>query len=362
MNSAVAPLTQLNLHLNEGSSTAARSCLATHPTPAGQCDPSPCLAVDQAEQAVRESLPLGLRTVVLTGGEPFCAPEWDTLLERLSALPVALAIQTNGSPLRPERAARLAALPRPPSLSVGLAFPDPFTQDEDHPAQLQVFKSAVQTVTLLSKAGLPVQTVFTLCRQNIALLPEMIRLSESLGARSVRFQLAQPAAESQSETEHSDLYIAEIIALGRRIERNYGVETRLPLYFDQPQAFRGLQTYTSSDGADHCTLLNSLSVLPDGQISLCETIAPFPELHLGRVSGEASIAQLWANHPLLTDLRARLPHQLQGVCSRCSFKQTCVGHCPLYTYTRSKSFTDPYWFCQAAEQVGLFPASRLLDD
>jgi hypothetical protein len=40
-------------------------------------------------------------------------------------------------------------------------------------------------------------------------------------------------------------------------------------------------------------------------------------------------------------------------------KVQCLGSCVAQNYYRSGNLTAPYWFCQQAYEMGLFPASRL---
>jgi len=41
-------------------------------------------------------------------------------------------------------------------------------------------------------------------------------------------------------------------------------------------------------------------------------------------------------------------------------KHRCLGACVGKTTYRSRDLFAPFWFCEAAEKAGLFPASRLI--
>jgi len=57
-------------------------------------------------------------------------------------------------------------------------------------------------------------------------------------------------------------------------------------------------------------------------------------------------------------LREGLPHRLTGICSRCIMRARCIGSCIAQNYYRDGSLWAPYWFCELADEAGLFPASR----
>ena len=106
-------------------------------------------------------------------------------------------------------------------------------------------------------------------------------------------------------------------------------------------------------------------MLPDGSYALCGIAATArasePSMIFGKV-GEMPLERIWHEHPTLRLLRGGIPDRLEGVCERCIMKTACLGNCPAENYQRTGSLWGPYWFCEAAEQVGLFPASRLIEN
>jgi hypothetical protein len=41
-------------------------------------------------------------------------------------------------------------------------------------------------------------------------------------------------------------------------------------------------------------------------------------------------------------------------------KRSCLGQCVAQNFYRKRSLFAPNWFCEQAEEAGLFPASRLV--
>ena len=49
----------------------------------------------------------------------------------------------------------------------------------------------------------------------------------------------------------------------------------------------------------------------------------------------------------------------RGICAKCLMKDQCLGACIAQNYYRTESLWAPFWFCDAAEEEGLFPETRL---
>jgi radical SAM protein with 4Fe4S-binding SPASM domain len=75
-------------------------------------------------------------------------------------------------------------------------------------------------------------------------------------------------------------------------------------------------------------------------------------------AGRDSLAKIWEYNPVLRQLRTGLPHRLTGICGHCLMKHQCMGACIAQNYYRSGDLWAPYWFCEQADVMGLFPASR----
>ncbi len=363
------PLTQLQFFLGNGCGVTCQYCrLSPLGAPVhfayGQ---EQYLSLEMMIQAIREALPLGLSMVRLSG-EPFLHLKFDALLDSLESLELGVTIETGGAGLSVSLAGRLARLPQCKVIiglgegSTGALDPRP-----NAPGDLQTASIAARR---LAQAGLAAQVVFTLTRQSIRRVGTVIQLAELLGASSLHFTGAQPeippfagaGSSRQPAALRTDiLTVEELIAFGRKVERELARTTRLLLSIDLPPAFRGLHPMARIDGQGRCAVLDSLSVLPRGEYALCGIAESVPELILGRV-GADPLATIWQAHPLLADLREWLPDRLEGICGRCIMKTACLGYCAAENYLRSGTFREPNWFCQAAEQAGLFPASRLIEN
>jgi SynChlorMet cassette radical SAM/SPASM protein ScmF len=368
-------LNTIYFYLNEGHNLACRVCWAQSRANLGlspdsgiqageQEDPLPAhgqLSPALFQQALQEGLALGLRSVYLTGGEPLLHPQLDTLLVMLEQHDLKVFIETHGEGLTPELAARIARMARA-NVAIDIDGADAATHDRLR-AKPGSFETATRAVRMFAKAGLKPQIVFSLVKENAAQMTDLIRLAEQLNAWSVRFFLVHPTATVQPPAMNapSPLEVEELIAIGRRVERELSQSTRLPLFYDQPPAFRGLNPQGPTQVHRRCGVLNAISVMSSGFYALCGFGGLSSDLVFGRV-GVHSLEKIWSEHPMLLVLREGIPGRLAGVCERCVMKTTCMGSCVVQNYITTGSFWGPFWFCEAAERASLFPASRLREN
>ena len=102
-----------------------------------------------------------------------------------------------------------------------------------------------------------------------------------------------------------------------------------------------------------------LGVLGDGSYALCGIGETVPEMVFGHASKD-SLADVWKSNPVLLEIREGLPRSLKGVCGDCVMKNICLGSCIAQNYYRSQDLWAPFWYCEEAQRLGLFPESRLV--
>ncbi len=349
------PLNQLYFYLTEGCNLACRHCWLA-PKFDADGDRYAHLPVELFETAVHEAKHLSLSGVKLTGGEPLMHPDFLDLLEIVRREELGLTVETNGLLCTPEIAAEMATFPRR-FVSVSIDGADAATHEWVRGVE-GCFEAACQAVRHLAVAGTRPQIIFSVMRGNADQAEAMVRLAEELGAASVKFNVVQPTARGE-KLHHADeaLSVDELIALGRRVDMELAPATSLRLFFDYPLAFRPLSRMASGDGCGICGIFGILGVIPSGHYALCGIGEQVPELVFGQV-GVDSLETVWRENEVLNAIRAGLPGDLQGVCESCLMKARCLGSCVAQNYYRSGDLFAPYWFCDLAEEAGLFPESR----
>lgn len=346
----------LYFYLTEGCNLACRHCWMG-PRFDATGDHYPTLPVELFETAIREAKPLGLSGVKLTGGEPLLHPHFTRLLEIVRREDLKLMVETNGLLCTPEIAAEITKSANR-FVSVSIDGTDAMTHEWVRGVP-GAFEAARQAVRNLVAAGARPQVIFTVMRKNAGQVDAMVRMVEELGAGSLKFNVLQPTARGEKlHGNQETLNIADLIRLGRHVEQELAPKTQLKLFFHYPHAFRSLHRIASGDGCSTCGIFGILGVIASGHYALCGIGEQVPELIFGEV-GKDSLKEVWRENATLKELREGLPERLEGVCSRCLMKERCRGTCIAQNYYSKGSLWAPYWFCEQAEQAGLFPASRL---
>ena len=350
------PLNTLYFYLTEGCNLACRHCWMG-PRFDATGTRYPVLPVALFETALRQAKPLGLTGVKLTGGEPLLHPHFTGLLEIVRRYELRLVIETNGLLCTPQIAAEIAGSPDR-FVSVSIDGTDAPTHEwvRGVPGS---FDAARQAVRNLVAAGIRPQVIFTVMRGNAGQVDAIVHMAEELGAASVKFNVVQPTARGEALHQHrKTLDISDLVALGRHVEQELAPRTTLKLFILYPQAFRALHRIASGEGCGACGIFGILGVLASGHYALCGIGEQVPDLVFGEV-GKDPLEDVWRENAILKALREGLPGRLEGICSRCLMKQRCLGSCVAQNYYSKGSLWAPNWFCEQAEEAGLFPASRL---
>ncbi|MBM3860637.1 MAG: SynChlorMet cassette radical SAM/SPASM protein ScmF [Verrucomicrobia bacterium] len=352
-------LTTLYCYLTEGCNLACRHCWIAPKFQAGE-KKYPSLDFDLFCDIIRQAKPIGLNKVKLTGGEPLLHPRILDLLGFIRAEQLDLIIESNGVLCTPELAAEIKR-GKNAFISVSLDGADAATNEWVRGVKGS-FDQAVDGIRNLAAAGMKPQIIMSLMRHNRDQVEAMVRLAESLGAGSVKFNLVQPTERGeQLRAAGETLSVAELIELGRWVETDLAPRAGIPLFYSHPPAFRPLSRlfFSASDGCGQCGIFGILGVLANGSYALCGIGESVPELVFGHAAKDR-LETVWRDSPVLKEIRDGLPARLEGVCSRCVHRAMCLGSCIAQNYYRTRNLSAPFWFCAEAEEQGLFPASRLV--
>ena len=273
---------------------------------------------------------------------------------------LGLTIETNGTLITRETAGKIALCGKP-FVSVSLDGADADTHEWVRGVK-GCFDSTVQGIKNLVSEGLNTQLIMTVMRHNKGQMEAVIRLAESLGVGSVKFNLLQSVARGEK------LYVAghglsftEMVELGTWVETHLCEKTAVHLVYSHPMAFRPLSRMfdKGGNGCGTCSICNIIGVLANGSYALCGIAETVPEMVFGNAATD-NLADVIRNTPILKEIRQGLPHKLEGVCNKCILKRMCRGYCLADNYVRSKKVWAPNWYCEEALKRGLFPESRLI--
>jgi SynChlorMet cassette radical SAM/SPASM protein ScmF len=312
---------------------------------------------------IKEAQPLGLAGVKLTGGEPLFHPRIQDILDFTLKENLGLIIETNGVLCTSELAKKIAEF-KQVYISVSLDGVNAETHEWVRGIN-GCFGKTLQGIKNLVDAGLgpKLQIIMTLMPRNVDQMEDMVKLAESMGVGSVKFNLIQPAVRGKIMVEQGEtLSIEEYIKLGEWVENVLSPLYRnIKIYYSHPFAFRPLSKMygSSGSGCATCGIKSIMGVLADGTYALCGIGENVPELTYGRAPFD-KLEDVWNNSKVMNELRGHLPARLEGICSICLMKNLCLGFCIAENYNRSNNLWVPFWFCEEAYKKGLFPNNRLL--
>lgn len=352
------PLSQIYFYLTEGCNLACRHCWIA-PKFQAEGKEYPSLDFYLFKSIVEQAKPLGLSGVKLTGGEPLLHPQIREILEFVKDEDLRLVVETNGLLCTPELAKKIKEC-KNAFVSVSMDSPDATTHEWVRGVK-GCFEKAREGIRNLIAAGLKPQIIMTVMRCNKDHLEEMVRLAESWGAGSVKFNIVQPTARGEEmHKKNETLTISELVNLGRWTDDVLSAKTNLRLYYHHPAAFRALGKIfgDNASGCGTCGILGILGVLANGSYALCGIGESVPELVFGHAARE-SLEDVWNNTPILKELREGMPERLEGICGDCVMKSRCLGSCVAQNYYRSKNLWAGFWYCEEAAEAGLFPETRM---
>ncbi len=350
------PLSHIYFYLTEGCNLACRHCWIAPTFQTGERK-YPSLDVDLFRSILTQAKALGMGAVKLTGGEPLLHPRIRELIEIVKAENLRLTMETNGVLCTPELA-RLIASSRNPFVSVSLDGADSDTHEWMRGVE-GCFREALRGIRNLVDAGIRPQVIMSIVRRNREQMEHVVRLAEITGASSVKFNLVQPTARGERMHEEQEtLSIEELVATGHWVETTLASSSSIRLHYSHPAAFRPQSKMFAPDGGcGTCGIFSILGVLANGSYALCGIGEQVPEFIFGHAAKD-TLADVWRDAPMLREIREGLPARLEGVCGTCLMRRMCLGSCIAQNYYTHKNLWAPFWFCDQAERVGIFPRSR----
>ncbi len=349
------PLNAIYFYLTKGCNLRCCHCWIE---PSAQSNNSVSLSLDLFKSIIDQAKPLGLSSLKLTGGEPLLHPQISEILDFIKIEELSLNVETNGVLCTKELAKKIV-LCKNSFVSVSIDAASASIHDQIRGVGGS-FEGAKQGVRNLVEAGLSPQIILSILPANKDQLEPVVRLAESLGAGSVKFNIVQPTSRGKVLHQKGEvLSIEELIRLGEWVENTLSKQTHLSLIYSHPAAFKPLHKIFTKPGLDcrSCGILGILGVLADGSYALCGIGEAISKLVFGHAE-KKSLQDVWDNASILEEIRAGLYSRFEGVCSECLLRSKCLGGCIAQNYALRKNLWSSFWYCDQADKKGLFPETR----
>jgi AdoMet-dependent heme synthase len=283
------------------------------------------------------------RMIVITGGEPLLRKDIFELIEHAGKLGFKIVFSTNGTLLTPDTAKDLARL-GVANFSISL---DGHTSQCHEAIRREpgCFQSAINGIKAAGKSGVCTQINFTAMKQNLAELPGLIDLAESLNTDIIMvFQAIQPPKEGEAlELDGGEqMQLIKTIAEKQKKTRALIIPVCCPEYWpwliEQKRINfgKGIQRAALTG----CGAGRGFSYIRfDGDVWPCN----FVPIAAGNVRHEA-FTDIWHNSPLLKQFRVQ-PRGLRGICGTCRHQDICGGcRGRVFAHTGDTLAADPACF------------------
>lgn len=315
------------------------------------------LNVKEIKSIVKQSLELGLKSIKLTGGEPFLRSDIHKIVELIKKYTLYLHIETNGT-IIDRNDANFLKKSRVDRVSISLDSTKQSTY-ESLRGVMNSFERVINSIKFIVNTGISVEIIMSLFKQNIEDFPEVFKVAKKIGITSLKLNTIIPTGRGAVLYKKNLVPDMEaLFSFVRKIEKKYLKDNQIRIHLSVPPVFRSIRSIIH-DVDSNCRIFNILGILSNGDISICGIGRLEKSLVLGNIKSN-NIKDIWLKHHFLKSLRKKLPVALKGICKRCIFRNTCIGFCRANAYSVSKDIFAPYWFCEEAYKSGLFPSSRIL--
>jgi radical SAM protein with 4Fe4S-binding SPASM domain len=308
---------------------------------------------EQINHQIDKAIPLGLREVKVTGGEPLLFID-DVLciLEHASDQGLSTRLETNGLIVNDVIVSRLKEL----GTIITTSLDGSSSKSHDWLRNtMGSFERVLYTIKLLVDSGTRVEVVSCIYKNNVNEVGDIITLCTKLGVSRLKFNFPSKYGRAVQLSMHSHFCpVSQIINIVQHIEREQSSNHKLELDFDIPKALRDNHL-----ARPRCDVLGLLSILPNGRYSLCGIGITHTELTFGMI-GQEDVDSVWTKNEILTKIRNTLPFGGRGICNLCTEYTSCYCHCIAYSFSEYGSLNGPHPLCQEAFESGLFPISKLV--
>ncbi|NQU17882.1 MAG: SynChlorMet cassette radical SAM/SPASM protein ScmF [Candidatus Saganbacteria bacterium] len=309
---------------------------------------------------IEEAKPLGLRFVRLTGGEPLLHSQIEEIIKHVAKNNLVLDIESNGTLITPKFANLLGSIKKK-NISISLESTDP----KKHYSFRGVsgsFKKTITGILNLKNAGVSPEIITCLSKNNKKQIKKLIYFAENLKLRSLSFKIINPLGRATKIfSQNNNLSIAELIQLGQWVEEQLIPKSKIPVAFGYPPAFSKMSSLCNPReiSCNSCGIKGIMGVLSSGEYALCGIGQSIKELCFGNAKTN-TLSKIWLNSKIINEIKIGLPKKLKGICAKCAMKELCKGACLAQNYYFKEDLWAPFWFCQQAYDLGLFPKSRII--
>lgn len=298
----------------------------------------PHLDVEYVLKGIEEAIPLGLKLIKLSGGEPFLyADDMVRIINCANDLNLEINIESNGTVIREE----VLKFLKPDKTYVNISL-------DGHMAQLHneirgdehAFEKTLSGIEKLQESGLSFGITHTIHDGNVKDIDLMIDFLESKSVRELKLNPIMAIGRAKTE-EQEFPFLLNLENMVHVFEKYNGyrkgcvhVSTMVPFCFVKPY-----ELVTGKKEIFSCSYLNILSILPDGSVGLCGEAKEIGAFQFGNIKNE-SIRAIWNDSKTLNAMREKV-EKIEGICGSCRYNTRCKGGCRIMAYMYGNTVNAP---------------------
>ena len=315
------------------------------------------ISTDKIFNLIDQLSELGVMNLFLNGGEPLIHRDILKIYEYATKKGFRISMSTNGYNVDDELLNNISKF-KPQLFQVSI---DGIEDTHDKIRNTSgVFKAAYDTlkraINIFNGTDTNVVMASTLMKDNINEIEQLYKLAYELG---VNTYAVIPLMYTGKATNDMDVSLEEKYNLFNRLSDLYAKKyssTELSLIVPPALVPSNLRKGKYGNGY-LCTFPHMLGIDSDGKIAVCEGLLDISDMIIGNAK-ENSISELWNNN-LVEKILRESSGELEGVCSKCNYLESCHGGCRANSYYKYGNFYSSDPMCEEFYSNGLFPRESL---
>ena len=306
---------------------------------------------------ISEAYDMGVRSFLITGGEPFMHPQILDIIEYVAQKEGAyIDIETNATMINDNEIERMAKYK---NISLFASIDSSTASTHDYIRGVNgAFEITKNTVEKLVKHKLLYQCIMAVSKLNAADVENTIQLCIRLGVKILRVLPVQPCGRGEELAQNRITFNVQ-----ERIEFYEQQQELMEKYKDKilirtpiPPAFMKLKNVLNY--SNECSFCNRLTLLPNGRYSMCGIGEAHPNYQFG-AKYITTVFDCWNKDQTVQELSGQTK-KYKSPCQICIYKNICKGFCHAISIQDPSNASEQYRFCYEAYKQGLFPSNALV--
>jgi len=312
------------------------------------------LSTKEIKNLIDQYSDMGVTKLFFTGGEPFTRTDITELIQYADFKEMDILISTNGSLLTKELLKEISHIP----FNMFQVSLDGGKEVHDKIRGEGFYSKALNSLELLNELSFNNITIATcLMKQNFDQISNVLDvvMYYKVPIYSLVLLLVAGKADKSIDVSSQELKYAieQLFSIYRQNEGKFRLaENSIIPPALVPPDLRQKGVHKPFEVC--CAFPNIAGVEANGNIAPCDGFFTFKEMMAGNIR-ESSVNDIWNNSSVFKSLLNLDVTNIEGVCGKCTFLQSCAGSCRASSYSYYGNFNAPFPTCQKLYDDGLFP-------